>query len=77
MTVRELFEHFVLMTNFVLMKNEPILDDDINKYIYEAGTIGEWYECGENYGDWVVSTIYINHLSEEMVVRIYEGEEKE
>lgn len=73
MTVRELFSHFVLATQFVLMKNEPILDD-IYKYIYEEGTVGEWYENGENYGNWFVSTVYINYRTEQMVVCIRKEE---
>jgi hypothetical protein len=76
-TVRELFGHFVLATEFCLMKNEPILGNDINdiyKYIYEEGTVGEWYAYGENYGDWFVDSVYINHLTEQMVVGIYKEE---
>lgn len=65
MTVRELFGRLLLATCFVLMQNGDILQE---------GYVVDWYNCGEQYGDWFVDVVYVNYQSKQMVVCIRKEE---
>lgn len=66
MTVRELFGRLGLATYFVLMQNGDILQE---------GYVIDWFDCGEQYGNWFVDVVYVNYQSKQMVVCIHKEEE--